>query len=91
MKARAFLFKPPWKKFLQKQIFLIHFAVPISLQLKKLLNKPVRKIFSLSELVMRTHFIWVSIGKYVENGTVKVPISAKIGVRVQGSTSKIWN
>ena len=26
---------------------------------------------------------------YVDNGTAKVPISAEIGVRVQGSTTKI--
>ena len=33
----------------------------------------------------------VSIGTYVNNVTAKVPISAIIGVRFQGSTSKIWN
>ena len=32
---------------------------------------------SLSKLVLRTPFIWVSIGAYIDNGTVKVPISAK--------------
>ena len=36
-------------------------------------------------------FIWVSIGMYVDNGTVKVPIFAEIRARVQVSTSKIWN
>ena len=28
---------------------------------------------------------------YVDNGTAKVPISAKIGVQVQGLTFGIWN
>ena len=28
---------------------------------------------------------------YVDNGTAKMLISAEIRVRVQGSTSKIWN
>ena len=46
---------------------------------------------SLSELVLFNPFIWVSISMYVNNGTAKVPISAKIGVRVQQPTSKIWN
>ena len=38
-----------------------------------------------------THFIWVSIGTYVDNGTTKVSISAEIRARVQGSTPGIWN
>ena len=36
-------------------------------------------------------FIWVFIITYVDKGTSKVPILTKIGVCVQGSTSKIWN
>ena len=46
---------------------------------------------SLSEIVLPTHFIWVYIITYVNNGTSKVSILAEIGVRIQEATSKIWN
>ena len=35
-------------------------------------------------------FLWVSISTHINNGTVKIPISAEIGVFVQRSTSTIW-
>ena len=53
--------------------------------------KPIHSTVSLSYIVICTPFIRVSISAYVDNSTVKVPILAKIGVRDQGSTSKIWN
>ena len=53
--------------------------------------KPFHTAASLSELVLNTHFILVSISTYIDNVTVKVPISAIVGVRVQVWTSKIWN
>ena len=40
---------------------------------------------------MHTPLIWVYISTYINNGTTKVPILAKIGFGVQGSTFKIWN
>ena len=43
------------------------------------------------ELGIGTPFIWVLISMYVDKGTAKVPTSSKIGVRVQLSTSEIWN
>ena len=43
------------------------------------------------ELGIGTRFIWVLISTYVGKEKAKVPISTKIGVRVQGSTSKIWD
>ena len=61
------------------------------LQLYMYLIQPIHNNAYFSDVVMGTPFIWVSISKYVDNGTAKVPISAKIGVRVQGSTSEIWN
>ena len=70
---------------------MMHFAVPISLQLKSFLNKPINSTAYLSELVLCTLFIWVYISTYVDKGTVKVPILAEIGVCAQGPTSKIWN
>ena len=35
--------------------------------------------------MINTHLIWVSISTYVNNGTTKSRILAKIGVHVQGS------
>ena len=49
--------------------------------------KPIHRY----ELVISCPLISVSISVYRDNGTAKVPISATIGVRVQGLTSKIWN
>ena len=40
---------------------------------------------------MCTPFVLVSSSTYVDNGIVKVPILAEIRVRVQRSTSEIWN
>ena len=45
----------------------------------------------MSDLVLCNPLIWVSISTYSDDGTTKVPISEKIGVRVQRSTSEIWN
>ena len=53
--------------------------------------KPIHSTASFSELVPRSHIIRVYISTYAKNGTVKGPISEKIGVHIQGSTSKIWN
>ena len=46
---------------------------------------------SLSEMLLHTPLIWVSISPYVDNGTAKVPILAKMWVRVLRPTSEIWN
>ena len=37
----------------------------------------------LSEVVLDTTVVWISINMKVNNGTTKVPISSEIGVRVQ--------
>ena len=91
MKIRTCLnFKPPWFFYLQKQ-FLNEFLVLTSLQPKYFLKKTFRRSVALYDLVLCINFIWFSISTYVNTGTAKVPLLAKIGVRVQGSTSKIWN
>ena len=51
--------------------------------------KPVHSMVSLSDLVLCKTLILVSISTYVDNVIKKVPISSKIGIRVQLSTSKI--
>ena len=53
-------------------------------------NKLIHSTAFFYDIVLCVQFIWISISKYVNNGTTKVPISAKIGIRVQGSSSKIW-
>ena len=70
---------------------MILFAVPIYTQIDFFRVKPIHITTSLSGMVIRNPFIWVSISTYVNNGIIKVPISAEIGVRIQQSTSKIWN
>ena len=45
--------------------------------------EPFHRPAYLSNIVLRNFSIWVSISTYVDSGTAKVPISAKIGVRVQ--------
>ena len=45
----------------------------------------------MSHLWLGTPFIWISISMYIDTGTAKVPMFFKIGVRVQGLTSEIWN
>ena len=64
--------------------------VPITFQLFFYI-KPINVTDTWSELVLSTPFIWVSSSTYVNNGAAKVPISAEIGVCVQGLTSDIWN
>ena len=36
-------------------------------------------------------FIWGFISKFVDKGIAKVPIPTKIGGRIKGTTSEIWN
>ena len=86
-----FTFKPFGGGFYQKNSFLffLWYQYLFSSFFFELL--PIICHMHLSELVIGTPFIQVSISTYINNGTEKVPTSAEIGVRVQRSTSKIWN
>ena len=89
-KYELFAFNPLGGEIANKHI-LMFFVVPISLQLKLFSKKTFHSAASFPVLFIRTNSVWVSISTYVNNGTTKVPISAKIGFRVQGSTSEVWN
>ena len=84
--------KKPLEKLITKiKHFDAFYGTNISSTKIYFLIKNIHRTALLSELVLHTHLIWVSISKYIDNGTAKVPISAKIGVRVQGPTSEICN
>ena len=81
-KNELFYLFNPLEKVIKK---LMHSGVPICTPLKEGFKiKPIHSTASLSDIVLHTHFIWVYISVYVDNGTAKVSILAKIGVRVQG-------
>ena len=80
MKIRAFLLFKPLGKVITK--ILMRFALPIYLQLKKIKIKLIHSTEYFYELVLSTHFIWVSMSTYVYNSTLKVLLLAEIGVRV---------
>ena len=89
MKIRVFL--NPQENLSTENIFYAFCGTNIHFTKGIFKIKLIRSTVFLSELVLCNDFIWVSISTYAYNGTAKVPISAKIGVRVQGLTSKIWN
>ena len=78
-----FTFKPLGKLFYKKSSVDAFCGTNISSTTITLKIKYFHSTASLSEMVLCTAFKWVSFSTYVNNGTAKVPILAKIGVRVQ--------
>ena len=80
--------KTPGKRFTKTNIYSAFCGTNISSTKISLKIKPINSTEAVYEIVMRNPFSWFSISKYVNNGNPKVPISAEIGVHVQGLTSK---
>ena len=91
-KNTRFLYLNPFGEYFTKTLGFYGFCgTNISSTKIRHLIKPIHSTAYWSEILLSTPFIWVSSSMYANNGAVKVPILAEIGVRVQGSTSEIWN
>ena len=91
MKIRDFFtFKPLGELFYNKPNFDAFYGTNMSLTVSTFYTEPIHSTASFSELGIFTPFYMVFYLTYVNNSTTKLPILAKIGVRVQQWTSRIW-